>query len=220
MKNGLFITFEGGEGCGKTTQLRLLAKNLKRKKIPIVITKEPGGTETGKRIRHILLDPKTGKLSPRSELLLYEADRAHHVDSVIIPALNKGNVVLCDRFSDSSTVYQGLSRKLGRKPVEWLNEFATGKLVPDLVILLDLNEAVGFERVNLRLKNKTSPDRMEQENREFHKRVRQGFLKLAKENINRFKIVDASRPESEIAMEIAALIKPYLIRRGICKRKP
>lgn len=202
MKRGFFIAFEGGEGAGKSTQIRKLRAYLERSGRRTVVTREPGGTALGKRLRWILLSLKSEGLHPRAELLLYEADRAHHVEKVIRPALAEGKVVLSDRFSDSSTVYQGYCRGLGVEWVDHLNQIATGGLRPDLVILLDVPNSERRKRLNRR-----GPlDRMEKAGEAFHRKVREGFLRLAKAERSRFVVIPATQTRNEIAAQIQSVV--------------
>ncbi|HJW35478.1 MAG TPA: dTMP kinase, partial [Actinomycetes bacterium] len=169
---GRLIAFEGVEGSGKSTQLELLRQALEARVDEVVVTREPGGTPAGERVRALLLDPEV-ELGPRAEALLFAAARAELVAEVIRPALERGAVVLCDRYLDSSLAYQGDARGLGRGPVEEVNRFATGGLLPDLVVLLDLDPASGLRR------RAREPDRIEAQDLDFHRRVRDAFLDLA-----------------------------------------
>jgi len=214
-KKGFFISFEGGEGGGKSTQTRRLKGVLKKHRIPFLVTLEPGGTPIGKKIRDLVLNPKNKKLSSRAELYLYVADRAQHVEEVIQPALSAGKVVITDRYADSSTVYQGMCRKLGTDWTEQLNDFATEGLYPDLVIVLDVPETVGLARVRARLttdpkllgkRRVVKMDRLEREKASFHRKVRKGFIALAKQHPNRISIIDATRPPEEVSQQILQLI--------------
>jgi dTMP kinase len=200
-KHGLFVVFEGGDGVGKSTQIRHLLKWLKKGKHPFLFTRQPGGTPIGKKIRAILLNPDFTNLSPQTELLLYEADRAQNVQEVILPALEAGKIVLSDRFADSSTVYQGICRGLGRDWVEKLNLFATAGKMPDIVFLLDLPEHKGRARIQAR-----KLDRIENESSDFHRRVQRGFLTLARREPRRFVVIDASREPEVIAKKIQAIL--------------
>ncbi len=215
-QNGLFITFEGGEGAGKSTQIRLLVARLKAQGFPVVLTLEPGGTPIGKRIRELLLSPKIKNLSKRTELYLYEADRAQHVEEIVLPALKAGKVVVSDRFSDSSTVYQGICRELGIEWTEKLNAFATQNLMPDLAIVLDIPEKEGLLRVKKRvetdekLKGKrraVKMDRLEREKISFHKKVREGFLLLSKKYPKRICVLDARQTPEKISQEINRIVE-------------
>ena len=197
---GRLIAFEGVEGAGKSTQLELLRQALEgRRGDPpvdrsreVVVTREPGGTPAGERVRALLLDPEV-ELGPRAEALLFAAARAELVAEVIRPALERGAVVLCDRYLDSSLAYQGDARGLGRGPVEEVNRFATGGLLPDLVVLLDLDPASGLRRRSGEL------DRIEAQDLAFHRRVRQAFCDLAAANPGRFAVVDGAAPVAEVA---------------------
>lgn len=203
---GLFITFEGIEGCGKTSQVDLLKANLEAKGCTVEVTREPGGTAISEAIRNILLDPAHAELSPIAELLLYQASRAQHVSERIRPALDAGTIVVCDRFYDSTTAYQGAGRGLPRQDLKRLHTLATGGLSPDLTILIDLDAETGLTRV----KNARESDRMEQESLAFHNRVREGFLKLADQESDRIKVVDGGPPQEKIAAEILQLVAPLL----------
>jgi dTMP kinase len=210
-KRGVFITFEGGEGAGKSTQIRHLVGWLKQQRIPHILTLEPGGSRIGRDIRNILLNPRNKMLTPKAEALLYQADRAQHVAEVILPALQAGKVVVSDRFSDSSAVYQGICRNLGLSVTEELSKYAANGLRPDRVILLDIPEKIGLNRVRKRFvldpklvgkRRVVKLDRLEREKQTFHKKVRNGFLLLAKKHRSRFKVVDATREEEDIRLEI------------------
>ena len=194
---GRLIAFEGVEGSGKSTQLELLRQALVGRSREVVVTREPGGTPAGERMRAVLLDPGV-ELHPRAEALLFAAARAELVDAVIRPALERGAVVLCDRYLDSSLAYQGDARGLGRGPVTEVNRFATGGLLPDLVVLLDLDPAAGLGRRAGEL------DRIEAQDLAFHRRVRQAFCDLAAANPGRFAVVDGAAPVAEVAAGVQA----------------
>ncbi|HKT57948.1 MAG TPA: dTMP kinase [Microbacterium sp.] len=195
---GLFITFEGGDGVGKTTQAALLQDWLEQTGHTVVRTREPGGTEVGVLIRDIVLHHR-GEVSPRAEALLYAADRAHHVASVVRPALERGDVVIQDRYLDSSVAYQGAGRVLDPDEVRRLSLWATGDLLPDVTILLDLDH----EAARARLDADDKPfDRLESEQAAFHDRVRDAFLALAAAEPDRFVVVDASQDAADIAASI------------------
>jgi dTMP kinase len=214
---GLFFAFEGGEGSGKSTQVRLLREWLEGRGIPVLVTREPGGTELGQTLRQLVLDHRNQTLSHRAELLLYEADRAQHVAETLLPALAAGKVVLSDRFEDSSTVYQGICRGLGRRPTESLNRFATGGLRPHLVFVLDIPEKEGIARARRRSQTAgTGLDRLEREALEFHRKVRRGFLAIARGN-RRYRVLDARRSEAELAEAIRSAVAGRLERRGTRK---
>jgi dTMP kinase len=199
---GRFITVEGVEGCGKSTQLRLLEEHLTGKGHTVVVTREPGGPPIAETIRRILLDPANSALSPTTELLLYEAARAQHVDQLIRPALESGNIVLCDRFADSTTAYQGAARGLPRETVLRLHQVATRGTWPDLTIVLDLPPEEGLKRAGAL----GAPDRLEKEPLEFHQRVREGFLELAQAEPDRVKVIDAAQAIERVAEEISRLV--------------
>jgi dTMP kinase len=208
----LFITFEGIEGCGKTTQVRRFARRLKRRGIPLVTTLEPGGTRIGKKIRRILLDARNKDLSPLTELILYAADRAQHVEEVIRPALDQGKWIICDRFFDATVVYQGKARGQDMKLIRILNEKATRGIWPDITYLLDCPVDTGLGRALKRneTQSQKGQDRFEREALVFHNAVREGYLDLARENKNRFVIIDATLPKNEVEGKIFQHIEPYL----------
>ncbi len=201
---GLLIAFEGGEGSGKTTQARLLAIWLREQGYDVVATHEPGATKVGMRLRALLLDTAHTGLSPRAETLMYAADRAEHVDSVIAPALERGAVVVTDRFVDSSIAYQGRGRNQPVADIAGLNQWATGGLRPDLTVLLDLPPLEGLGR------RAPSADRLEAEPADFHQRVRDGFLAQAREKPDRYLVLDAARPPDELSREIQDRIRDML----------
>jgi dTMP kinase len=203
-RRGVFIALEGGEGAGKTTQARLLAIWLREQGYDVVNTREPGATKVGMRLRAVLLDTAHAGLSARAETLLYAADRAEHVATVIVPALDRGSVVVTDRYVDSSLAYQGAGREQPAAEVAQLNQWATGGLVPDLTVLLDMPPAAGLGR------RARSADRLEAEPLDFHERVRAGFLSLARAEPQRYLVLDASRPASELSREIQERIRDML----------
>ena len=187
--NGYFITFEGSEGCGKTTQIEALAKALEAEGKTVLITREPGGTIIGEKIRDLLQDPShDNAISDMTELLLFSASRAELIASRIQPALDRGEIVICDRFYDSTYVYQGLGRAIDMNIVEQLNQITVGSLKPDLTILLDLDAKVGIERAKSRQSGEL--DRIENESLAFFEAVRNGYLELAKKEPERFKTID------------------------------
>jgi dTMP kinase len=196
---GLFISFEGGEGSGKSTQSKLLKEWFETEGKSVVLTREPGGTTLGKNLRKILLDNSTGDISPRSEALLYAADRAHHVYSLIRPALERGDVVITDRYFDSSIAYQGAGRVLSSSEVARINRWATESLFPTITIILDQPADIGLSRIK-------NADRLESESIDFHNRVRQEYLQLASMDPERYMVIDAQRPVIEIHQEITARI--------------
>ncbi len=208
-RQGFFVVFEGGEGAGKSTQVRRLAELLQALGLNVLVTHEPGATEVGSRIRSLVLDkPREGAevVTPRAEALLYAADRAHHVASVIRPALAGGAVVISDRYVDSSLAYQGAGRTLPVDDVLWLSKWATGGLRPDLVVLLDIEPAVGLSRVDSR----GGADRLEAESLAFHERVRYAFLDIASNEPNRYLVLDANRSPDMVAGAVADRIRELL----------
>lgn len=190
---GLFITFEGGEGCGKSTQSRLLLKKLEQQNIPVVLTHEPGGTALGNELRKTLKRRRGSFISPQAELFLFAASRAQLVAELIRPALEEGKVVICDRFTYSTLVYQGYGRGLDLTAIEMVNNMATGNLNPDLIILLDISPEQGLAR------KRSLKDRFELEDLSFHRRVREGYLKVAAAEPDRWLVIDASLPKGKIA---------------------
>jgi len=203
MQAGRFITFEGIDGCGKTTQLRGLAQWMRERGHDLVETVEPGGTSVGKQIRKILLDPANSDIQPRAELLLYFASRAQNVDEVIRPALAAGRTVLCDRFTDSTLVYQGCGRGLDTDVVRDLDRIACRGLRPDVTILIDIDIATSLARARRR-NERTGPDesRIDEESAAFHERVRHGYLALAKAEPARIIVIDGSVAIAEVGHRI------------------
>ena len=201
---GPFITFEGGEGCGKSTQSRLLLKKLERQNIPVVLTHEPGGTALGNELRRALKRRWGSFISPRAELFLLAASRAQLVAELIRPALEEGKVVLCDRFTHSTMVYQGYGRGLDFTAIKMVNNMATRYLNPDLVILLDISPEQGLAR------KQSLKDRFELEDLSFHQRVREGYLKMAAAEPDRWLVIDASLPKGKIAKTIWARVSRLL----------
>jgi dTMP kinase len=204
---GLFITFEGIDLCGKTTQARLLLEDLKDRGLEVVFSREPGGTPISEKIRHILLNREHSSMRPLTELLLYEASRAQHTEELIRPAIESGKCVVLDRYGDASYAYQGWGRELGPDLVRRLNELATGGLKPDLTIVLDLppEEAAG------RVKGKDwKADRLEGEEIEFHRRVREGYRQLAREEPDRVQLIDGRAAVEHLHQQILSLVLPLL----------
>lgn len=200
-----FITFEGIEGSGKTTQIMMLKDYLLEKNYQVKITREPGGTFIGDQIRKILLNDNNKNISRETELLLYAACRVQHIKEVIIPALKEDKVVLCDRFSDSTLAYQGYGRNIDLELIKRLNKIASGNIKPDLTILLDLDASEGLKRAKKRNSEKAvseREERFEKETLEFHKRTRIGFLELARNNQERIKVIDGSRNIEDIQKTI------------------
>ncbi|MBW1912256.1 MAG: dTMP kinase [Deltaproteobacteria bacterium] len=208
----MFITFEGIEGCGKTTQIKRLKERLSRYGIPLITTLEPGGTRIGRDIRQILLDSRNRTLSPLAELILYAADRAQHIEEVIKPALDQGNWVICDRFFDATVAYQGAARGQDMELISLLNDRVTGGIRPDLTFLLDCPVEIGLERALRRNEElpQNGQDRFEREKLDFHQEVRRGYLELARNDRERFVIADASLTEDDVEQEIFRALKPFL----------
>jgi dTMP kinase len=205
---GLFIALEGGEGAGKSTQSALLVKWLEEQGQQVLLTREPGATDLGKTLRQIVLDPATGDISHRAEALLYAADKAEHVDSVIKPALKAGAVVITDRYVDSALAYQGSGRDLDSSDVERVNRWATDDLRPNLTILLDLPPKSGLGRFEER-------DRIESQSADFHERVRTAFLELAAAEPQHYLVLDASLDRAQLAQQIQARLLPMLPKVGL-----
>ena len=206
MSRGLWVTFEGGDGSGKTTQAALLEEWLREQGRTVVRTREPGGTEVGVLIRDIVLHHR-GDIAPRAEALLYAADRAHHVETLVRPALTRGEIVIQDRYLDSSVAYQGAGRVLDGGEIRDLSLWATGGALPDVTVLLDIDPA----KARRRLDAADKPfDRLEAEQSEFHERVRAAFLDLAAAEPERFLVLDATLPVEELAAQVRARSTPAL----------
>jgi dTMP kinase len=205
---GLFVVFEGGEGAGKSTQVTRLAAALEEQGHEVVVTREPGATEIGAKIRALLLDPTTS-ISPRAEALLYAADRAQHVEALVRPALCRGAVVISDRYVDSSLAYQGAGRALAVDEVGDLSRWATHGLRPDVTVLLDIDPAVGLARAT------GAPDRIEQESLDFHRAVRQAFLDLAAADLPRYLVVSAGKSPDEVHAAVTARVLPMVPARTL-----
>ena len=208
----MFITFEGMEGCGKSTQAKRLVDHLEQLAIPVVLTLEPGGTRVGEAIRRILLDSRNENLSTLAELLLYAADRAQHMEEVINPALEQGKWVVCDRFADATTVYQGYARGQDMTLIHRLRKKTCSGCWPDITFLLNCPVDVGLKRA-IRRNESLSQDgqeRFEREKKAFHEAVKQGYLALAKKEKERFVVIDATQSEDEIEVQIFRHIKPFL----------
>jgi len=205
MRRGLFITFEGSEGCGKSTQIRRLAAWLESRHFAATLTREPGGTVIGDRIRHLLQHaPEGDGLVPEAELFLFAASRAQHVQEIIRPALAAGRIVISDRFHDSTEVYQGVARRLDPAMTRTINAFAIGGTRPDLTFLLDMDAREAFDRLQ---KRDRPADRMESEPLAFYQAVRDGYLRVAREEPGRFAILDATRSEETLAAEVRQILQ-------------
>jgi len=207
---GLFITFEGTEGCGKSTQINALAARLQDQGQQVLQTREPGGTPLGEAVRNLLQHDEAGvDMAPETELLLFTASRAQLTRERILPAIAKGEIVLCDRFMDSTTVYQGVARNIDSQAVAAINRFAVGEARPDLTILIDLSPEVGMARVHARCDGQL--DRIEQEAIEFFQAVRAGYLKLAESEPKRFLVLDGSASVEVLEQQIWAAVQPRLL---------
>ena len=211
---GKFISFEGIEGCGKSTQIKLAGEYLKRRRIPSIITEEPGGSAIGRRIRKILLnkDPDE-EICKETELLLFSAARAQHVKVVIIPALAEDTVVLCDRYYDATIAYQGFGRGLDMDFIKILNDFSSARLKPGLTLLFDLPVEVGLKRAMdriSRIKKGAAEDRFEREDLDFHRKVKDGYLFLARQDYKRFRIIDSSRDIETVHHEVCVHLSAFI----------
>ncbi len=203
--SGVFITLEGIDGSGKTTQARLITEELKRRGLEVISLREPGGTKAGEMIRQILLDEKTGEIDPVTELMLFSAARRELVINAILPALNRGAVVICDRFADSTMAYQGYARGIDKTFIENVTRAACQGVWPDITVIFDFPAEVGLERARQRLKLEHSDEgRFEMEEREFHGKVRDGFMAIADNEPKRVRIVDADGSESDVFSRILA----------------
>jgi dTMP kinase len=211
-RRGIFITFEGPEGSGKSTQLRLLAERLREHGRQVLETAEPGGTRIGLQIRRVLLDPDNRELCPTAELLLMFAARAQNVDQWILPALSQGHTVLCDRFTDSTLVYQGVGRGLGAEVVYDLDRIACRGLVPDLTLVIDINVESGLARARLRNERENDREtRIEEQGLGFHARVRDAYRRLAEDEPKRVRLIDGAPAVEAVAREVWSQVEPLLI---------
>jgi dTMP kinase len=207
---GFLITFEGSEGSGKSTQISRIADRFEDAGYDVVVTREPGGTPIGEEIRHILMHASESEnMTPETELLLFAASRAQLVREVINPAVQEGKIVLCDRFMDSTTVYQGVARNIQSEPVSLINQFAVGNMVPDVTVVIDLDAEIGLSRVKHRAND--LPDRMEEENIKFYQKVRNGYLMLAKAMPERFIVVNGELPRTELELVIWKALRQRVI---------
>lgn len=212
---GQFITFEGIEGGGKTTQIRMAGEYLKHHHIPFLITSEPGGTPLGRKIREILLNRGNYEICAEAEVLLFSAARVQHVRDVISPALSEGKIVLCDRFFDSTLVYQGFGRGLDPDFIRKLNDFTSAGLKPDLTIVFDLPIEIGLRRAMERMRAvSATEDRFEGEDLEFHRRIREGYLLLAKQEPERFRVIDSAKDIISINREVCFCLRGRGLMHG------
>jgi dTMP kinase len=210
----LFITFEGGEGAGKSTQIRMLAATLRASGHEVVVTREPGGSPGAEAIRHVVLSGAAEPFGPVMEAVLFAAARADHIDRTIRPGLARGAVVLSDRFVDSSRVYQGVTGGLDRPFMETLERATVEDMMPDLTLILDIDPEEGMRRANAR-RGASKADRFEKEGLSLHRRRRKAFLEIAKAEPKRCKVIDASRPVEKIATEIANAVQAVIERKGL-----
>lgn len=214
---GKFITFEGGEGTGKSTQIKLLYNFLKQKNEDVLLTKEPGGTEIGLELRRILTEGEVSKLDATAEALLFFADRRLHMTQKVWPALEQGRWVLSDRFADSTMAYQyyAYDKRLKREDIEYLYRFTVGRFEPDLTIILDIDPSIGLKRSFKKAEGMTNKEtRIENQGLEWHERLRRGFLEIAKENPERCVVLDADKPVDVLHNEISALVEKRFLLKG------
>ena len=208
-----FITFEGIEGSGKSTQIKLVAEYLNRKNVPLIVTQEPSGTDIGRKIGSILFNREHNNMCAETEMFLFCAARAQHVREIIMPALKQNKVVLCDRFSDATYAYQGAGRGLDNKFIKLINDYSSMLLKPDLTLLFDLPVEIGLHRANKRndnLKESSAIDRFEKENMDFHKRIRESYLSILKNDPVRFLLIDANRDMDTIQKDVRGYIIDFL----------
>ena len=210
---GAFITFEGIDGCGKSTQLRMLAGELRVRGLPVVATREPGGTPLGQKLRTALLDVKE-EVDPLTELLVFAADRAQHVRKHLLPALARNQIVLSDRYADATVAYQGAGRGFKPELIEEIVQLATDGLKPDLTLLFDLSVADAAIRTRKRVQSKRT-DRLDVENEDFHTRVRNAYVEIAKAEPDRFRIIDAHGSVDETQRRVMEIVIPFLEERGL-----
>ena len=216
--NGLFVSFEGGEGAGKSTQIRHLAERLRERGHEVLVTREPGGSPGAEAVRHVLLSGAAEMFGTRMEAILFAAARNDHVEDVIRPALSRGTIVLCDRFMDSSRVYQGVTGNLEPDYIEALQRVAVNGVIPHCTLILDIPAEVGLERARKRASAVTAPDRFEKEEMQTHEKRREAFLDIAAREPERCHVIDALKPEDEIAAEIAGIVDKRLGAANIVAR--
>ena len=214
---GAFITFEGIDGCGKSTQLRMLAGELRVRGLPVIATREPGGTPLGLKLRTALLDVKE-EVDPLTELLVFAADRAQHVRKHLLPALERNQIVLSDRYADATVAYQGAGRGFKPELIEEIVQLATDGLKPDLTLLFDLSVADAAIRTRKRVQSKRT-DRLDVENEDFHKRVRNAYVEIAKAEPDRFRVIDARGSVDETQRRVMEIVIPFLEERGLLGAK-
>ena len=212
---GAFITFEGIDGCGKSTQLRLLASELRVRGLDVVTTREPGGTPIGRRLRAVLLDVQE-QVDPLTELLVFAADRAQHVRTLLLPALAANKIVMSDRYADATVAYQGSGRGFKPEVIQEIVQLATDGLMPDLTLLFDLSVPESAMRTRRRLAAKHS-DRLDREHAEFHERVRNAYLEIAKTQPERVRVIDARGSVQETQQLVMGIVMPFLQERGIMR---
>ncbi len=216
MSHGIFITLEGIDGTGKSTHARRLASYLRKRGIPVVLSREPGGTKVGEQIRRLLLNPTICKMSSLTELTLMYAAREQHLEEVVRPALARGRVVISDRYNDASFAYQGYGRMLGVQTVRALDQVICGRTQPDLTLLLDLDPQAALDRARKRnTRRKMRNTRFENHGLKFQKRVRTGYLALARQQPRRIKLIQADRPIAEIEAEIRKIVDALLVRHRV-----
>jgi len=208
LKKGLFVSFEGGEGAGKSTQIQILAQALEQQGLRVFCTREPGGTKLGDRIRELLIDKSLEAMSPKCEALLYAAARAEHVNKTIAPALQKSQLVLCDRFLDASRAYQGVARGLGRQAVDDVNLWATDGVLPDRVYVFKLPPEEGLRRVSKRQGGEL--DRLESESIDFHEKILKAYLGQARRQPERYKVIDASQSLEKLSQDLLEDMKEWI----------
>ena len=211
---GVFVTFEGMDGCGKTTQLEMLAARLRAAGYEVVVAIEPGGTRIGAQIRRILLDSANQELCPTAEMLLYFASRAQNIEELIVPALERGEIVVSDRFTDSSLVYQGVARGLGEETVLALERIACRGLAPHLTLLIDIDLETSLARTRARWLSEAE-SRMDQQAEEFHRRVREGYLRLAEREPRRVRVIDGRPGAEQVARAVWQAVEPLVGERDV-----
>lgn len=211
-QKGLFISFEGGEGAGKSTQIRILAETLRSRGLEVVVTREPGGSPGAEAIRHVLLSGAAEAFGVRMEAMLFAAARNDHVEEVIRPALESGAVVLCDRFLDSSRVYQGTTGNLETDFIETLQRIAVDGTMPDLTLIFDIPAVDGLARARKRADDGAAPDRFEKEELETHEKRREAYLDIALNEPRRCRIVDAKQPQERVTEDVLSMVEPLLER--------